>query len=43
MGLACRLPWFRTQMLAGMAGTSRGPLLPPLPLERRPPALPEPR
>ncbi|MFO0573684.1 MAG: NAD(P)/FAD-dependent oxidoreductase [Polyangia bacterium] len=40
MGLTCRLPWFRTQMLTGMAGVSRGPLLPPLPLGSRPPALP---
>lgn len=40
MGWTCRLPWFRTQMLAGMAGISRGPLRPLMPLATRPPRLP---
>lgn len=39
MGLTCRLPWFRTQMLAGMAGISRGPLRGFVPLSTRPPRL----
>lgn len=40
MGWACRLPWVRTQMLAGMAGISRGPLRAAFPLATRPPPLP---
>lgn len=40
MGLSCRLPWLRTQMLAGMAGISRGPLRGLMPLSTRPPPRP---
>ncbi len=39
MPLATRVPWFRKQMVLGMCGTSRGPLMRSLPLLHRPPAL----
>ncbi len=41
MPLATMVPWFRKQMLLGMCGTSRGPLLRSMPLQTRPLALPE--
>jgi 2-polyprenyl-6-methoxyphenol hydroxylase-like FAD-dependent oxidoreductase len=40
MGTTCRWPVIGRQMLTGMAGISRGPFLPTMPLVRRPAALP---
>jgi 2-polyprenyl-6-methoxyphenol hydroxylase-like FAD-dependent oxidoreductase len=41
MPLASLVPWFRKQMVLGMCGTSRGPLLRSMPLSSRPLALPD--
>jgi 2-polyprenyl-6-methoxyphenol hydroxylase-like FAD-dependent oxidoreductase len=40
LGTTCRWPVVGRQMLTGMAGISRGPLLPTMPLGQRPPLLP---
>ena len=40
MPIATRVPWFRKQMVLGMCGTSRGPLMRSLPLQTRPLSLP---
>ena len=42
MGLLCRLPWVRGQMIRSMCGVSVGPHLPALPLPGGLAALPEP-